>query len=406
MHLFATCPPGGCRGAMSQQQQQCCQQLRANLCTLFRAEYPEPNKLGGGPLLLRFRSGARQLVRDYVVAFATRTQPPDCVLLRLDTAEAHPAGEAAEATQVLSLPAVVDRGEAPGRQTSFRSDEDVSAWLSSESPQWSISVLRGGRGPGSKDLARFAVHAEEAYSQASLDERRRLLLLQQAALKAARTSTAAKKRPERKRARSPRKRKSGSKTTQGCLSLGTGTAGRQQRHGVRATGGSGHRRGVRSRLPRQLVRRGPGTSGSFVRGTGRQRKPTGRRSAGHGGKKLAPTRLPVGALCHQPHRAQPGRLRDRVWGCVRHARERRGTARPHLLQEGWGAWSRRGRKLRRGACAKAETLAVGRHLAAARVALARAAHRACEARVEGSSQRSLGARAGRLDGELHGAGRG
>ena len=72
-------------------------------------------------------------MRDYVVAFATRTQPPDCVLLRLDTAEAHPAGEAAEATQVLSLPAVVDRGEAPGRQTSFCSDEDVSAWLSSES---------------------------------------------------------------------------------------------------------------------------------------------------------------------------------------------------------------------------------------------------------------------------------
>ena len=38
VHLFATCPPGGCRGAMSQQQQQCCQQLRANLCTLSSEE--------------------------------------------------------------------------------------------------------------------------------------------------------------------------------------------------------------------------------------------------------------------------------------------------------------------------------------------------------------------------------
>ena len=193
VQLFATCSPCGCHRSLSQQQQRSRAQLQANLCTLVRAEFPQANKLGTGPLLLRFRSANSQQVLDYVVAFATRMQPPECALLQLQAAP-----EAAGAA-VLELPTVVDRD---ARTSSFCSDHDVSVRLAQSSSAWSVSVLRCGH-PG-KNLNQFVVEAEECFSQEDLDKKRQQMVLEEAALRAARAAQGHQRSAQRKASRNKR----------------------------------------------------------------------------------------------------------------------------------------------------------------------------------------------------------
>ena len=67
--LFPQCPGGCCEAKIGQSQQAARQRLHSNLCTLVRAHYPTPDKLGSGVLALRVRS-------------ASKSDPELCSLLR------------------------------------------------------------------------------------------------------------------------------------------------------------------------------------------------------------------------------------------------------------------------------------------------------------------------------------
>ena len=183
VRLFAGCHPGLCQADLTVQQERARARLRANLCTLVRAEYPTPNRLGSGVLMLRFESASLQKALTCAVCFATRTQPPECALLELRATGSDQTVCPAE----LVLPARLKREEAGCRH------------LVKEAADWSLSVLRIGD-PGNS-LAKLSIVAEEAYSQEALDAKRRELQLQEAALRAAKLAKSRQKQQQKKRKR-------------------------------------------------------------------------------------------------------------------------------------------------------------------------------------------------------------
>ena len=188
VHLFGACPQGGCEACLSAPQQLALRRLQLNLATLVRYGYPQPGKLDSGPLLLRLCSagGGRRTTKFVVVCFATRTNPPESVLLEL-TAPGHAASRLPHA---LFLPNPVAAGH-------FCSDTVLSVGLVQRATEWTFGVLRLGDPGGNLD--RFVISGGESFSQEDLEQKRQEIMLQEAALRAAKSAN--KKRSERSRTR-------------------------------------------------------------------------------------------------------------------------------------------------------------------------------------------------------------
>ena len=189
VHLFGACPQGGCESCLSAPQRLALRRLQLNLATLVRHSYPQPGQVGCGPLLLRLcsaGSGRRRTTKFVAVCFATRTNPPESVLLEL-TASGQPASGAPAA---LFLPNPVTAGH-------FCSDTVFSVRLVQMAPDWTFGVLRLGDPGGNLD--RFVISGEDPFSHEDLEQQRQETTLQEAALRAAKAANT--KRQERGRSR-------------------------------------------------------------------------------------------------------------------------------------------------------------------------------------------------------------
>ena len=178
VHLFGQCPFRGCAAQLNDAQQAALRRLQANVALLVRAEYPPPGKVGAGMLLLRFRSQSRgaERILDFAVCFATRTRPPESVMLPLRASLEQSGCVPAD----LRLPSSLDRSCG---DDSFCTDAMLCVRLVRLSTEWCISVLKSQAPADKLDFVR--VTSEQRHSQEDLDEMRRQLLLQDAALRAA-----------------------------------------------------------------------------------------------------------------------------------------------------------------------------------------------------------------------------
>lgn len=202
--LFSACLPQACEAALSASQRAARGRIQANIGTLVRARNPLPNQLGEGPLLLRFHGPSGQ-VCDFLVAFATRTTPPECAMLQLESA----------CSDTLQVPRVADRA---AWLAAFRTDHGVAVFLAQIAAEWSVGVLHCGD-PG-RDMHRFFVVREEHFSQTDLDATRRDALRQDAALRAVRAARAQRQkakqqqRPSKDRVPTSKSKKTQAKAAQ------------------------------------------------------------------------------------------------------------------------------------------------------------------------------------------------
>ena len=198
VHLFGACLQGGCEADLTDNQREALRRLQLSLATLVRCFYPQAGQLGSGALLLRVRpvGAGRPAAKTVAVCFATRTNPPESVLLELRG----PQGASGSASCTLALPS-------PAEAAQFCSDTVFCVRLARVATDWTFSVLRLGDPGGSLD--RFVVLGEEPFSQEDLDKKRQENMLQEAALRAAKQANCRRRPKNRKQ--TPRTAKAGKK---------------------------------------------------------------------------------------------------------------------------------------------------------------------------------------------------
>ena len=178
VQLFGSCPLGGCQANLSRAQNATLRTLQADFATLVRLGYA--GEVGKGALVLRARSVCGRHVLTVAVCFATRTSPPESVVLELQ------AAPGAGVREVLYIPAKIH--SRPDGDSCLANDADFCVRLARLSAEWQLSRLHLAD-PG-ESLDRVLVREEEHISHEELQRRRLEALAEEAVLRAAKRATA------------------------------------------------------------------------------------------------------------------------------------------------------------------------------------------------------------------------